>query len=103
MFKLVPNPTFVGVVKVPVPGAKPADLKLIFKHKKRDEVANFFKRAASSDAKDEIMLEIVDGWQEVDAEFSPEALRELLQNYHGAIQSIFDTYLSELSQARKGN
>lgn len=103
MFKLNPKPTFSAVVKIPVPGENAADLTIIFKHKRRDEVADFFQRAAAADTKDAILLEIVEGWKDVDTEFSPEALHDLVQNYHGAVQAIFDAYLIELSQARKGN
>lgn len=104
MFKIQPNPTFQATVKIPVPGGKTEGLVLVFKHKTRDETADFFSRAASYKGKDaKLMLEIIDGWQGVDADFSEDALMRLLQNYHGATKAIFDAYLEELGQARAGN
>lgn len=104
MFKLNPNPTFVGTATIAVPGGEAEKLRLVFKHKTRDEAAAFFERAAKSGEKESVLLmEIVAGWEDVDAEFSEEALETLLQNYHTSPRAIFDAYLDELTAARKGN
>lgn len=104
MFKITPKPTFEATVKIPVPGEKSADLKLIFKHKNRDAVNDFFDRAAKSTESDGVVLsEIVAGWKDVDTEFSPDALTEVCQNYHGAVPAIFESYCNELRTARTKN
>lgn len=104
MFKIKPDPTFNAIVKIPVAGKEPADLAVVFKHKTRDEVEDYFARARKHQGKDaRLLMEIVAGWQGVDAEFSESSLTDLVQNYHGAIKAIFDAYLTELSQAKAGN
>lgn len=104
MFKLNPKPTFTGTALIAVPGGPAEKLKLVFKHKTRDESADFFSRAAKSeDPEAKTLLEIVAGWEDVDAEFSQENLAQLLQNYHNAVPAIFEAYTTELSTARKGN
>lgn len=104
IFKLNPDPTFEAPVVIAVPGKPAAKLRLIFRHKTRDEAKAFFERAANSDEKESTqLLEIVAGWVDVDAEFSEVALGQLLQNYHSAAQAIFEAYTGALTQARRGN
>jgi hypothetical protein len=109
MFKIAPNPTFTADVPIPVPGGSTAKLKLVFKHKTREEIREYFARvgggtdtdAAESDA--DVLLEILAGWEDVDADFSRDALNLLLENYPAAPRAIFDTYLAELTGQRRGN
>ncbi|MDQ2139588.1 phage tail assembly chaperone [Alcaligenaceae bacterium B3P038] len=104
MFKIVAKPTFEAVVKVPMAGEEPGDLRLVFKHKTRKEVDEYFEYVKSSADRDGLVLsQIVEGWKDVDTEFSVEALETVCQNYHGVITAIFDTYLSELNKAREKN
>jgi hypothetical protein len=104
MFKLNPNPTFVGTASIAVPGGEAEKLRLVFKHKTRDDAKAFFERAAKSDeSESKLLLEIIAGWEDVDAEFSEDALSQLLQNYHNAAQAIFEGYMAELTAARRGN
>ena len=104
MFKLNPNPTFVGTATIAVPGGEAEKLRLVFKHKTRDDAKAFFERAAKSDEPEaKLLLEIVDGWEGVDTDFSEAAIGALLQNYHPAAQAIFEAYMAELTAARRGN
>lgn len=104
MFNLNPSPTFVAPVEIAIPGKPSAKLKIIFKHKTKAEAAAFFTEAARSEEKESVqLLGIVAGWEDVDSPFSVEALELLLQNYHNAAQAIFQSYMDELTQARKGN
>lgn len=104
MFKVNPNPTFVGTATIAVPGGEPAKLRLVFKHKTRDEARDFFARAAKSEeCPSVVLMEILAGWEDVDEAFSQAALKCVVQNYHTAPQAIFDAYLDELSAARRGN
>ncbi|MDC6179032.1 hypothetical protein C2I33_08605 [Ralstonia solanacearum] len=106
MFSINPKPTFAAEATIPVAGGGTEKLNLLFKHKRRDDVREFFARASEgtdgeSDA--DVLLEIVEGWKDVDAPFSREALDQLVQNYPAAPRAIFDTYLAELTGQRRGN
>lgn len=113
MFKITPNPTFKATVTIAVPGEQAAKLKLVFRHKTRDEAQSFFRRVAEEASADtganaparerKVLEEIVAGWEDVDQPFTGEALEELLRNYHNASTAILDTYMEQLTQARRGN
>ena len=47
MFKLNPKPTFVGTAVMAVPGGPAEKLRLVFKHKTRDEASAFFQAGAA--------------------------------------------------------
>ena len=111
-FKIKANPTFVCEARVHVPGEGPKSLKLVFKHKTSEEAADYYRRAAdlSSDGAQpssrefaNYLLEVVEGWRDVDTEFSPDAFVELLANYTFAARAIHEAYFEELSGARRGN
>lgn len=54
-------------------------------------------------ALDEVM-DVVAGWEEVDAEFSADAMRKLLANYHDLSASkICEAWSATLTQARREN
>ncbi|WP_416046677.1 phage tail assembly chaperone [Cupriavidus basilensis] len=103
-FKVQPNPTFVAEAKIQVPGEGPKPLKLVFKHKTEAEARDFYDRASKSTEKVAVqLLEIVDGWTGVDADFSLATFEQLLANYHGSATAIFDAYFEGLNGARRGN
>ncbi len=113
MFKITPNPTFKATVSIAVPGEQAAKLKLVFRHKTRDEAKAFFERVSREAAEDaggspaarerKVLEEIVAGWEDVDQPFTGDALEQLLQNYHNAATAILDTYMEQLTLARRGN
>lgn len=104
MFQIDPNPTFTADADIPVAGGGTSKLTLVFKHKTKDEAREYFSRT-STDGEDDVgaLLEIVEGWEDVDAPFSREALDRVLQNYPGAPRAIFGAYLAELMGQRRGN
>jgi hypothetical protein len=103
MFKLQPNPTFKAKVAITVPGQdKPAMVEMEFKHMSREAVREYFENlAGKSDA--EALAVVVVGWSGVDEAYSQEALAVLLDNFPSAAASIFDTFRSELFEARRKN
>ena len=104
MFKIKAKPTFVAPVPIPVPGGEPEPLTLVFRHKTRDEMNEYLKRTAAIGTNDVgPLMEIIEGWQDVDAEFSKDALQELVQNHHGSVTAILDTYVVELAEGRRKN
>lgn len=106
IFKVKPDPTFVGKVKIPQAGAEPAEISVTFKHKTREEMDDFLARASKSKGKDQdmvLLMEIMGGWSGVDTDFSEAAVNHVITNYQGAIVAIMDAYIGELTQARRKN
>lgn len=103
VFKLQPNPTFWATCPIPIPGeATPAPLELEFKHLGVDGLMAFSERAIGRTNLD-VISEIVVGWRGVDAEYSPDNLAALLDNYPGAAGVILDTFRAEATGARAKN
>ena len=103
MFRLKANPTFEWPVLIPSPNGEQT-LTLIFKHKTRDEMKAYFEEASKGETDDAAtIMGIVEGWKDVDAEFSEAAVRELTQNYFGAVPAIFDAYVAGLTQSKAKN
>ncbi|MFA5595944.1 MAG: phage tail assembly chaperone [Pusillimonas sp.] len=100
-FSLTPNPTFKRDVSIPVPGGKTVSINFTFKHKNRDAFKAFIDSLEGRDDVD-IVLDVASGWALDDA-FNEENLGELTQNYLGSARAILETYIAELSGARKGN
>ena len=104
MFQINPNPTFTATVDIPAAGGRIEKLKLTFKHKTRDDTLEYLQRPVVEGEDDAtVLLEIIAGWEDVDAEFSREALNQLVQNYPGAPRAIFQAYAAELTGQRRGN
>jgi hypothetical protein len=104
MFKILPQPTFEAIVEVPVPGSDAAPLCLVFKHKNRKEVVDFFDMASKAEAIDATVLsEIIIGWKDVDAEFNVSNLQQVIDNYHAVVPAIFKTYGEQLAEGRRKN
>jgi hypothetical protein len=107
MFKIKANPTFEATVKIPAPDGDQS-LTLVFKHKTRQQVKEFFGAIAAEEQgggvpEGERMCELIEGWKDVDTPFSAEAMSALVQNYHAAPSAIFEAYISALTQAKQGN
>jgi len=107
MFKIKANPTFEATVKIPTPEGEQS-LTLVFKHKTRQQVKEFFAAVAAEEQGDGAqegarMCELIEGWKDVDAPFSQAAISDLVQNYHAAPSAIFEAYIGALTQAKQGN
>jgi len=103
MFKIEANPTFPAVVKIRAAGGAILDLNVVFRHKKRDEVHQYFADCAEKGKPDvDCILELVESW-DADKPLAKESVLELMQNFAGASKAFFSTYLDELIQARLGN
>ena len=102
-FKIKANPTFPATVKIRAPGGEVQELKVVFKHKRKDDVLSFFTEASEKERTDvECILDVVESW-DADEPLSKESVSDLIQNYAGASASIFQTYMTELVTARLGN
>jgi hypothetical protein len=107
VFTIKAKPTFEWPVTVPSPEGD-LTIRLVFKHKTRDELKEFFERKAKTDdgGADKVashLMEIVDGWQNTDTPFSEQALNDLIQNYHVSLSSIFDAYIKALTEGKAKN
>ncbi len=104
VFSLTAPPTFAATVDVPRPGDEPAKLRLIFRHKTKEDLNAWLDSGKDAKSDAEWVGVIVAGWEGVSAEYSPEALAVLFSNYHRpAVEAIVDKYLSELTEVRRGN
>lgn len=109
MFNIKPKPTFEAIVEIPVPGGEPQPLCLVFKHKNRKEVADFFDAAGQAEVVDaKVLSGIVVDWKDVQADgakvnFSLDALQDILDNYHSSVIAIFKTYGEQLAEGRRKN
>ncbi|MDH0740222.1 phage tail assembly chaperone [Achromobacter spanius] len=104
VFDLTPPQTFRATAQIPRPGAESANLQLIFKHKDEEQLKEWLGSAKDAKSDAEWLLGIVDGWEGVNIDFSADAVATLVRNYHApAVTAIVDKYLSELTEARRGN
>jgi len=103
MFKITPKPKFNATVQLSVPGSdKPAAITVEFKHLSKSALRDYFGGLdGKSDA--EALGEIITGWQGVDADFSADALGQLLDNYPAAAGELFEAFRRELLEARRKN
>lgn len=103
MFKIEANPTFPAVVKIRAAGGAMLELNVVYRHKKTNEVHQYFADAAEQGKPDvDCILELVESW-DADKPLSKDSVLELMQNFSRAPKAFFSTYLDELIQARLGN
>lgn len=104
MFKLKVDPTFKAKVAIPAAGGDPKPITFIFKHRTKTALNEWINSPGVKDLEDvDFLMEVVAGWEDVDAEFSKDSLHTLLENYMGASFAIRDAYLNQLTQQRLGN
>ena len=112
MFKLEPAPTFSAAVGLTVPGqAAPGSITFTFRHQPRAALQAWLARPTNEPGLlDSAYLgAVIAGWSgPVDPDgqavaYSAQALEDLVQNYPAAGREIFDAYLRELTESRRGN
>lgn len=101
-FKLKANPTFKRTIQIKDLDGNASELKLVMKHMRRS-VLKEFSEALTGRSDDDIVADIVVGWEDVDTEFSQDALRELLQEYAGAAALIWIDYQAAYQDAARKN
>ena len=103
-FTINAAPTFEAEVSVPVAGADPRPLVLVFKHKTREEAnAYLMRQPQEGDTDGSVLDEIVSGWKNVSEPYSVQAMTTLCQNFGAAAEAIIDTYFVELGIFRRKN
>ena len=101
-FRLIANPTFWATVLIPAPGTAAQPLELEFRHRTRSQL-KAFGESLSGRTDDQIVPEMIVSWRGADAEFSPEALVELLEQYPAAAGEIAAAYFREHTAAARKN
>lgn len=104
MLKLKAAPTFTADIKIPTPGGD-VIIKGTFKHMPKDQFQDFVKRERSSEARPDeaIIMDILAGWTDVDAEFNVENVKLICQEYHAFGKTVVETFVEKLTQYRQGN
>lgn len=113
--KLVPNPTFIADVEIPIAGSEPCVVKMTFKHRTRKEwnawIAAAKQKAESTtpltpeqEQAQEVaaFMDVVTAW-DLEEEFNRDNVGTLIQNYFAAASAAIDTYAKELWKAKVKN
>lgn len=104
LFEIVASPTFEATAEVPTPGGEPRPLRLVFKHKTRDDASAFMERKPQEgDTDGSVLDEIVADWKNVKEKYSAENMTTLCQNFPGAPEAIILAYYTELGLMRRKN
>ena len=103
MLTLDPNPTFDAQVKLTVPGASaPATVGITFKYQAKSQLDSWLADIVSKpDA--EALADVVIGWSEIAAPFTPENLGKLLDKYPASGRELLDAYFRNLVESRVKN
>lgn len=109
MFRLQPNPTFECSVPLSRPELEqPVSIKVTFKHKGKQALAEFISRAPGREDVDHLS-EIIAGWSGVtDADgnavpYSYDNLHKLLESFPPAAGELHRAFLRELTEAKRKN
>ncbi|MCU0919678.1 MAG: phage tail assembly chaperone [Burkholderiaceae bacterium] len=102
MLKLAPEPTFTVSVVVPVPGGADELINVTFRHMGKSALKAWIEQAKGREDIDSLM-DVVVGWAGVEAEFSRDALAQVLDNYTQAAVAMLEAYVGELGRAAAKN
>lgn len=95
MFKLQPNPTFKATADIPAPGGTTERLVVIYRAKGRKAFNEFVESLKGREDIDGLG-EIIAGWEGAEAEFSTDALAQVLDAYPLAAKALYATYFAAL-------
>lgn len=96
------KPTFNAEVSIPRPGSDPLKIVAVFRHRTKKELASFLEQSRGCEDLD-ITMGMLDGWVDVEEEFSRDAVEGLLEDFYGAADAFAFAYVRELQKARSGN
>lgn len=107
LFSIDPAPVFSAPAAITGPGGERRALLVVWRHKTRTALAAWLAsretRAETLEAEADMLLEVMDGWDNADAPFDRAALIDLLNNYHRASHELLLAYVDGLHGARLGN
>lgn len=97
-------PTFKATAKIPAPEGRTLAVEFVFKHRTTEELARWTADVAASGRSDAVaVMEMAEGWTNVEEPFTAESVEALCLNYHRAGAAIATAYVDELMQAKVGN
>ncbi len=105
MLKINPeiNPTFKETIDITIPCQKETGkLTLNFKYRTRDEFIDFSDEMIGKEDAD-VVMEMAEGWENIDGEFTREEIDTFLNNYPAAAAEIFNQYRQLLFESRIKN
>lgn len=102
MFKLKANPTFVRAVVLRSLDGEECTLRLVMRHRRRTELKAFIEGLPGRPDED-VVADIVAGWEDVDTPFSAEALRELLEEWACTPARVWEEYQAAYQEAARKN
>lgn len=104
LFSLDQSPNFRFEAKIPSAGADPQSLFLYGVRKSRSELTELFVTAQSQKTPDaELVAQVIVDWDNVDIDFSPEALADLCDRFPAAPWAILTAWRDALFEGRRGN
>ena len=98
---LKPDATCRHIVKIPVPGAEPADVEFEFKARGRKAMKEFTEKHKDGWTADTV-LDCVQGW-DLEEVFDRQNVEILLDSYPMAVFAVVNGYVEEVFNAREGN
>ena len=103
MLKLNPNPEFSAPVPITEPGkSEPTIITITYRYKTRDELVEFVEQTKDAPISD-VLCDLVTGWQGVDAPFTKDNLKALVNSYMPAGLEILKVYYRELAESKIKN
>lgn len=104
MLKRKAPETFKSKVSIRQPGGEKHVLDIEYRHKRKDEAADYFREAsASGKSSADQLLDLVASWSGLDYTLTTEDLAELEQEWPSVCHQIVMAYADELVSARLGN
>jgi hypothetical protein len=107
--KLIPDPTFVAKVPLPIPGKEaPVDVEFTFKHRTRDQMDALVKRVQVAPGEEgalsdtQLVMECACGW-ELAEPFNEANVTEFATQYIAGPSKVFETYVAEMAGNRRKN
>lgn len=103
MFDIDVAPTFTADVKFHQAGKEePAVIKFEFRHRTKAELGVYITGMKGKPDLD-LVMDLAVGWEGVSKPFDRASVTQLLENFGGVAQAVWDTYYRELLPARLGN
>lgn len=105
MFKIVPDPLFTADVPLTVPGqAETVPVRMTFRYKDKAGLIDFEKRCMDKEtAVEDLLGEIIEDWNGVDAPCTPDAIKQICAHYVTAPAEIISAFNKELVRSKIKN
>lgn len=105
LFVIDPAPTFTHPVKISAPGGVVRELQVCYRHMGKSALRDWRASIAGRPSSEEpdVLMEIINGWENAAEAFSRDSLVRLMDNHYHAGEELVIGYLEGLTGARLGN